>query len=251
MSYSSSVPSGNQIDIVAQVSRAYRIVFERSQLILEMALLPFVIVLASELIALLLPHGGFFGALLAALVHILGFLIFGTVFVVRWHRYVLLGESVGGDLLPPGWGAFVIAGLKIAGLFLLGWMALVVFAMLPPHGLTFPLSMIGSIALGLVVMRLSLLFPAAAIEQPVPLRTAWDWVAGNYWRLFACAICCYLPFVILEIIVGLIGAAFPSLMWIVFEALRLAISFAGAAVVAAMLSHVYMAVVGGERQTAE
>ena len=59
--------------------------------------------------------------------------------------------------------------------------------MLPPHALTFPLSMIGSIALGLVVLRLSLVFPAAAIERPVALRTAWDWMAGNYWRLFACA----------------------------------------------------------------
>jgi hypothetical protein len=251
MSYSSSVPSGNQINIVDQVTRAYWIVFERSQLVLEMALLPFVIVLAAELIALLLPQGGFFGLLLAALVHTLGFLIFGSVFVVRWHRYVLLGESVSGDFLPPGWGAFVVAGLKVAGLFLLGWIALVVLAMLPPHALTFPLSMIGSVALGLVVLRLSLVFPAAAIERPVALRTAWDWMAGNYWRLFACAICCYLPFVILEIIISLIGTAFPSLMWIVFEALRLAVSFVGAAVLAAMLSHVYLAIAPSGQFTAE
>jgi hypothetical protein len=243
VSYSSSAPSGYRIDIADQVSRAYGIVLGRARLVVEIALLPFAIVLAVELIALLLPHG-FFGTVLAAIVHIAGFLVFGTVFVVRWHRYVLLGESVSGDLIPPGWGPFFIVGLKIAGLFLAGWIALVVLALMPPHGITFPLSISGSIALALVVLRLSLVFPAAAIQQPVPLRTAWDWVEGNYWRLFACAVCCYLPFVIVELMIDWIASGLPSFAWIVFETLRLAVSFAGAAVVAALLSHLYVTIAG-------
>jgi hypothetical protein len=107
--------------------------------------------------------------------------------------------------------------------------------------------MFGGIALAFLSLRVSLIFPAAAIEQPVPLRTAWDWVEGNYWRLFACTIGCYLPFVIVEVIISWIAGMFPALAWIVFEALRLAVSFAGAAVIAALLSHVYMAITGGGR----
>jgi hypothetical protein len=50
---------------------------------------------------------------------------------------------------------------------------------------------------------------------------------------------CYLPFVVVGFIVARIGAAVPSLLWIVFQALQLAVSFVGVAVVATLLSHLY------------
>ena len=80
---------------------------------------------------------------------------------------------------------------------------------------------------------------------------AWDWVEGNYWRLFACVIACFLPFVIVEGVIIWIGALFPSLLWILFEALRLVVSFGAAAVIAALLSHVYLTIAGGRRQAGE
>src|SRR5438477_621744 len=87
--------------------------------------------------------------------------------------------------------------------------------------------------------RLSLVFPAAAIERPMTLREGWDVMAGNYWRLFACILGCYLPFGIVHYVIDKIGGAAPSILWIVFQAVALAVSFAGVAVVAAMLSDVY------------
>src|ERR1700720_520760 len=94
MTYPSAPPGSYQIDVVDQVGRAYRIVADRMQLVGEMALLPFLIVLATELLAVLIPGVGVFGRVLAGLIHAIGFLIFGSVFVVRWHGFVLLGESV-------------------------------------------------------------------------------------------------------------------------------------------------------------
>jgi hypothetical protein len=239
MSYPSAPSRTYQIDVVDQVGRAYRAVFDNLQLVGEMALLPYLIVVGIELIALLVSGGGMFAAVLAGLIHAVGFLIFGTVFIVRWHRFVLLGESVGGGLIPPGWAPFVITTLKLGIIVFIGCLILSVIGALPPHLLSAPLAMIGGVALSLAALRVSLIFPAAAIEQPIGLQTAWDRVSGNFWRLFACAFACSLPFAIVEMLIVLLANAFPSLFWIVFELLQFAVSFVGTAVVAALLSHLY------------
>jgi hypothetical protein len=245
MSYPSATPGSYQIDVVDQVSRAYRLVFDNLQLVVEMALLPYLIVLAIEFVALLIPGGvGTFGFVLAALIQAVGFLIFGSVFIVRWHRFVLLGESIAGGLMPPGWTAFIMAGLKLGVLVFVGWVVLFLVVLLPPQMPTAPLAVVGGFALALFSVRVSLIFPAAAIEQPIAMRTAWDWMAGNFWRLLVCALACYLPFIIVQIVIDRIAAIFPSLIWIVFEALHLAVAFAGAAVAAALLSHIYREFVG-------
>src|SRR5947207_8558396 len=102
------------------------------------------------------------------------------------------------------------------------------FLAVPPHFLTALIAIAGYIALALASARLSLAFPAAAIERPISLREAWDLMAGNYWRLFACLVACYLPFgVVHYIIVDKIGGELPSILWIIFQIVGLAVSFAG------------------------
>lgn len=243
MSYPSAPRRFYQIDVVDQVGRAYRTVFDHVQLVVEMALLPYLIVLAVELISLFFAHSGLIGRIAGGLVHAVALLLFGAVFVVRWHRFVLLGETVGGEVLPPGWREFVVVGIKVGVVVFAGWVVLIGLALLPPFFITVPLTAAGGVALTLAVLRVSLIFPAAAIGQPAGLRTAWDWLEGNFWRLFASAFACYLPFVVLQMLIGTLASALPSLTWIVFEALRLAVSFAGAAVVAALLSHLYRDIV--------
>ncbi|HXP04758.1 MAG TPA: hypothetical protein VN808_11605 [Stellaceae bacterium] len=238
MSYS-SLPGPHRFDVTDETVDAYRAVFDNVQLVIEMALLPFAMVLAIELVALILPGGGIFGRLLAALVSAVGMLIFGTIFVVRWHRFVLLGEAVAGGLVPPGWSTFLVTSLKLMAIIVVGWIILGFVALLPPHILTMPLTAIGGIALTLGSMRVSLIFPAAAIERPIGFVTASNLIAGNFWRLFVCLVMCYLPFVVAGYIVIRIGTIFPALFWIVFQGLQLAVSFVGIAVVAALLSHLY------------
>ncbi|MBV8776347.1 MAG: hypothetical protein JO258_04045 [Alphaproteobacteria bacterium] len=245
MSYPSTAPRSHQIDVIDQISRAYRVVVDNLQLVVEIALLPYLIVLGIDLVAFLIPGSGLFGRLLAGLVHAIGFLVFGSVFVVRWHRFVLLGERVGGGLIPAGWVDFVMTGIKLGVLIFAGWVVLLLLALVPPQALTAPLAAVGGFALALAALRVSLVFPAAAVQRPVGLRTAWNWIEGNFWRLLASAIGCYLPFIVVQAVVGAVAPAFPSLIWIVFEAVRLAVSFAGSAVAAAMLAHLYRDITGG------
>ncbi len=254
MSYPSAPPRVRQIDVVDTVGRAYRAVIDNAQLVAEMALLPFLVIVLIELAERLLlganvglamgdfVAGGFSGlgltVVVALLVPIAVSLVF-SIFIVRWYRFLLLGESVAGGPIPPGWNVFIVAALKLAVLFAAAWIVLTIVALLPPHIITAPLATVGMIAVAFLSLRFALIFPAAAIERPIDLRTAWNSIEGNYWRLLLCIIACYLPFFVIEYFILKLGGIFPSFLWIVFEAARLAVSFAAVAVTAALLSHLY------------
>ena len=220
-----------KIEIGASVRAAYGAVTENAHLALELAWLPFAILVVAEVIALVLGGGGLLGRALAGLVRAGGFLLFGTVFAVRWHRFMLRGESIGVGLFPPGWGSFLLAGIKIG---LAVFIPTFVLALIAP-----PIAALAGIALILASARVSLVFPAAAVEQAISLREAWDLIAGNYWRLFACMLLCVIPFGIVHAILGAIGVGLPWVLWFVFEVIGLAVTFACMAVVASLLSDVY------------
>jgi len=244
-------PSGQQIDIAASVRAAYQLVLDNARLAIALAIVPYAIVVAAEFIAWLIGGGGWFSMMLAVLIQAGGFAVFGTVFIVRWHRFILLGETTPQTLFPPGWGTFFLTTVKVTIAVLIGVFVLGMLAALPPHFLTALISIAGFIAIAVAWVRASLVFPAAAIERPITLREGWDVMAGNYWRLFACFICCYLPFGIVHYIVDKIAGDVPSVLWIVFRAVALAVSFAGIAVVAALLSDVYRGFYPVEPQAAE
>jgi hypothetical protein len=232
-------PSQPKIDIAASVRAAYTIVMENARLAVDLAWLPFAILVVAEIVAWVIGGGGWIGMILALLVQAGGFAVFGTVFIVRWHRFILLGETTSESVFPPGWATFFLTTVKIGLLAFVGVLVLVLIAAIPPHFLTVLIAIAGYIALAFAGARVSLVFPAAAIERPISLRQAWDLMAGNYWRLFACLLACYLPFGIVHYIVNEIGGAAPSILWIVFQVIGLAVSFAGVAVVASLMSDVY------------
>ena len=230
MSYAAS-SYDRKIDIGGSVRAAYRAVTENARLAVELAWLPFAILVVAEVVALVLGGGGLLGRALASLVRAGGFLVFGTVFAVRWHRFMLLGESMSAGLFPPGWGSFLLAGIKIGLAVFLPTFVLILIV--PPIGA------LAGIALALASTRVLLVFPAAAVEQPISLREAWDLIAGNYWRLFACMLLSVIPFVIAHAILGAIGVGLPWVLWFVFEVIGLAVTFASMAVVASLLSDIY------------
>lgn len=239
MSVVASPSDGLKIDVGASVRAAYSIVVENRRLAVDLAWLPFAILVAAELVALVLGGGGFIGRALSSLAYGLGFLLFGTIFIVRWHRFILLAERGSADFFPPGWSLFFLAGLKVALVVLVGIIILSFVAAVPPHFLSFLIAVAGGVALGFGAARVSLIFPAAAIERPIGLRQAWELLAGNYWRLFACLLLCYLPFGLVHYILDGIGAGMPWVLWFVLQMVGLATSFAGAAVVASLLSDIY------------
>ncbi len=232
-------PSGQTIDIAASVRAAYTVVTDNARLAVALAWLPFAILVGVEIIARL--SGGYrFGDILAPLISLAGFTVFGTVFIVRWHRFILLGETAADRLFPPGWGVFFVALLKLGFLFLLGLIVLIVIAAVAPHSLTQVILIAGMTAITLIWAGVSLAFPAAAIKRPTSLvGDAWDLLTGNYWRLVACLIACCAPFAILSYVLNEIADALPAILWIVFRIILLAVWFASSAVVASLLSDVY------------
>ncbi len=175
-----AMPEGERIDIGASVRAAYAVVLDNSRLAVELAWLPFAILVAAEVVALLLGGGGWFGHLLAGLVRGLGFLVFGSIFMVRWHRFMLLGERNAADLVAPGLTSFLLAAIKVGATIFVGTLVLGLIMAMPPHFLTAPLAFLGALALAFGSARVSLVFPAAAVERPMGLREAWDRLEGNY-----------------------------------------------------------------------
>src|SRR5579875_3341741 len=207
-----------RLDIGAAVAGAYRTLADNARLAGDLAWLPFAVVLAAEIVAGVAGGGGIFGRALAGLVHAIGYLVFGTVFIVRWYRFLLLGERAAGALFTPSWRAFFVVTLKLALALFAGWLVLGLIAALPPHFLTAPLFVIGALAL---------------------VIAAWDLLASNYWRLFAAIVLCYLPFAIGRFILARIGGSAFFVIWLLFEAAGLAVAFAGVAVVTALVSETY------------
>lgn len=242
MSDQSESAGGYRIDVVPAATRAYQNVVGNIALLVELAWLPVAILWGIAFLAFLLG-GGIFGRLLAALLDAIGFLVLGTTFLVRWHRLALLGERNAVDLFPPGWSDFFIAGLKLGACVFVAVLLLGLIAALPPHFLTLPLAIAGYFVVTFSAIRASLAFPAAAIGQPMPLREAWDRAAGNYWRLVGGLILCYLPFAIVGMILAHLAALSFWLIWLVFEAIRLVVTFAGLAVAASFLSEAYAGIV--------
>lgn len=246
MSSSAASANGYEVHTGATIHHAYEAVFQNIGLIVEFAWLPFLIVLAVEIVGLLLGGGGTGGQMTGWIFGGLAFLVFGTTFAARWFRHLLLGEAPSTALFPPAWRPLFIATITIGLLvFAGGVLTALISAILSP--LAVLIWGLGSIAVALGAMRVLLMLPAAATERPIDIRTAWDMLAGNYWHYIACALICYVPFALAE---GILDGADPAVPWLVFvimEAIRIAVNFLGLACLYAMLSEVYSGMTGSAR----
>jgi hypothetical protein len=229
MSYAAATPAGGPIDILLAVRTAYSTVFENIRLALDLAWLPFALLVGTEIVALLLGGAGMFGMMLAALVRGLGFIVFGTIFIVRWHRFVLIGETASDGLFPPGWGLFFIVAIKITLGVIVGMVLLMLIGMVPPHILTGLIAAIGSIALARLIAAVLVFRRRDRAADRAARRL------GPRRRQFLAALPCravYLPFAVLHYRCG--RGASGAIVWLVFQIIGLAVSFAGVAVVASL-----------------
>ena len=251
MSYSGSPDTAYRIAVGATVSRAYRSVFGDLRLAAALAWLPLALVLGAEAIALLVGGSGFVGRVFSSLIGMIGFLLFGTTFAVRWSRFILLGERQSDALFPPGWRPMMVVTVKVCLLILAGAVVIALIARLAPHALRIVIWVVGGLAIVLLSPRLFLAFPGAAIEQPPALRAAWDRIGGDYWRFLACVLICYLPLAIVAELIGRVGATMASsAAWIGFEVVRLTVTFIDIAVLYALLAEVYRSISGSGTDTA-
>lgn len=211
--------AGTRIKVpVAEVMvEAYRAVFGRLNLLLDIAWLPLLILLAATIVPgyLRLYRGlpGFpawsgdqFGLSIDNIVEAIAGLLCLSAFAVRWYQTAL------SDNRRVAQGVFIGAWLRLLAYTLLLYIVAVVLlsAMLladlggAPDYLA-PVAAAATVAAWLAPVRCSLLFPAAAIGKPLSIPAAWRALGGNTWRLFAAVLLVGIPAVF---VVAMILSAF-------------------------------------------
>ena len=192
-----------KLPVIETAKEAYARVFGNPRLLARASLAPFCLSLA--LIAL-----GFTVPVVSMLGYFIGFLglLPYTFFGVAWHRLTLLGPVAGAPPLMPAWAprhwrflgyllaTMLIGSAATAVVFSLGLMAIrPESGSLPAVAGLMPLA--GFAIVAYVMIRLSFVFPAVAVDESYRLRHAWTHTKGQGLRLLGATIIAAVPMVAL------------------------------------------------------
>jgi hypothetical protein len=190
------------------MAEAFRGVFGRLSLLLDVGWLPLLLLLAAdivpgylhsyrELAAWPVWRGDRFGLTVENIVEAIAGLLCLTALSVRWYQVSLAAAT-----RPPPAGVFLGAWLRFVLYTLLLYFiaALLIAAMLLAGHDGVPdyvalLTGAAMMAAWLAPVRCMLLFPAAAIGQPLSIAAAWRRLGGNTWRLFVTVMLVTIPVV--------------------------------------------------------
>ncbi len=192
-----------KLPVMPTVGEAYGRVFANPHLVARAALLPFFLSLA--LVAMTLSMHA--SPLLSGVLVISGFVPY-TLFGVAWHRVTLLGPVAGAPPLVPGWARRHWRFLGyLAAITLIGYGTAITvmslaFAVSQPAVMEFPPSLAigigaGVIILAYVMIRLSFVFPAVAVDEAYRLRHSWTHTKGQGFRLLSAVLLTSIPMLML------------------------------------------------------
>jgi hypothetical protein len=212
-----------RVPVADVVFAAFRSVFGRLGLVLELGWLPLLIILA----ALLLPDLALRYLVAGGLASVstdfdIGNLIQETIvalclsaFALRWYRMVLLAD-------PRALPRRVFAGVWVRFMAYSAGVGALVGALVAAMVITIPAAddsgavavatrtLVGVVAtaVSLGIARMSLLFPAAAYGAPLGLGAAWRAMRGNSWRLVGANIMAVMPIVLfVNLLIALLAGA--------------------------------------------
>ncbi len=238
---------------------------------LLVAWLPFLITLAAQIVTFYGPPVAM--SLLANLIYYLAY----ALFAVRWHRLVLLDDRGGVFTEPLAKRNFLFFAytlflaltpfLPMLVVMFKPWWNFVQGAspeefqqMMMAMAMWMPVLGLFAFILYLVMFRLSLLLPAAAVDRPLGFGEAWRRLGGNTWRLIGASALVAIAFVIAIIPIELTlgwsmmkqlpvsttqAPMMPSAMAMsLFFVAMMAIGFLMMAVIITVLSKTYQHVIG-------
>lgn len=185
-------------------------------------------------------------------------------FLAAWHRMTLLGPGNARGVIGYSYrGAerrflgflllaylFFLVGSLVGGLIIAqstvaggGDQGTVLLAII--------LSLALTIALVIVILRWSMVFPAAAVGERLGFAGSWQLTRGNGWRVFAIFICIALPYMLVGVAVVLaLGLKFSlGSGYAAVELLLLIPGFYFAAVTVSALSMIYWNLTGYDPST--
>jgi hypothetical protein len=199
-------PAQVKVRVGEVATAAYATVFGRLGLALELGWLPLLIVLAVELVPGVVASFSPAPADATAppftvedLAETLAALLCLSAFAVRWYQALLFasGRTRPRRLFAVAWARFIGYTALFSPPTIVPATALVVFgASSAADNATRLLAGAAAaliIAATLGVLRLSLVWPAAAYGAPMGWREAWRQMRGNTWRLAAVALLVYVP----------------------------------------------------------
>lgn len=256
-----------QLPVVEIAAEAYHAVWRYRRLLVDRAAVPAALVLAIGIVEHLLsgsgsvplepPPGvegdapadegggggpGFIG---------IAYFLASLPFLVSWYRVIIDGPQAVAGRPPFSFGRpegrfllwALLLGLVLAVPMIIAGAVAIPFATGELPGNQVPLlpvllAVFFFILLVLASLRLSLIFPAIAVEEPASFARAWDISKGNSFRLFGLAVVVHLPALLMGGIVELlvIGAGAP---FSIVLAVDLCISFTIMALGASMFGEVY------------
>lgn len=197
---------------------AYRVVFSRLGNVLELGWLPLLILLGVSILPAVLPvdFGGDNAALRALpdLLNLVAGALCLNAFGVRWYQAQLFGDANYRPWLKP-WSRFLLytfvlyaaLGILLAGILLAGSIVGDRSVSLEIAAVAVDLTVVA--ALLLAMARLSLLYPAAAADQPIDIGGAWRATRGNGWRIVLCWLFATAPLLLgVQIAMGAVFAGF-------------------------------------------
>ncbi len=205
-----------KLPVGATFAEAYSLVFGRLDLLVKAAAFPYLISTVLAVLSVTAPSNW----VLAMIVVILGFVPY-TIFGVSWHRVTLLGPSAGAPSVTPAWerrhsrflgyalavtliGYGLAITIVLSGVLLavpLGESAQFILAVAVVFG--------GSIVFFYMIMRLSFVFPAVAVDETYRLSHAWTHTRGQGFRLIGLTILTAVPMVAVSWVLGrILGLVF-------------------------------------------
>ncbi len=208
-----------KLAVLQTLSEAYGRVLTNLPLLARAALVPFLLslalVAASFAAAESLP--------LTTLIIALGFVPY-TIFGIAWHRVTLLGPMAGAPPLVPAWRQRHWRFLGyLAAVTLIGYGVIVMVfsiafsvvqsgvqpgAEVTPRAWSVVL-VAGTLILAYVMMRLSFVFPAVAVDEAYRLKHSWTHTKGQGLRLLGALILTAIPILTLVGVVSALFGDFP------------------------------------------
>lgn len=190
-----------KIAVIATVHAAYSTVFGNVAQVVKAALLPLALALAISMVALTMGQQRVLEVLLA----ILSFVPY-TIFGVAWHRYSLLGPDRAPPSALPAWRGrhWRFFGYAVAMQIIVQLIAVMAVPFVQamgggPQQLTAgsAVAMLAVLLIALsvpyVLVRLSFVFPAAAVDERYGLQHAWTHTKGQGLRLIAALLLAAVP----------------------------------------------------------
>jgi hypothetical protein len=192
-----------KLPVLETVLEAYRRVFGNLALVARAALFPFVL----SMVLVAVSFGAAESPLLTTLAVILGFLPY-TIFGVAWHRVTLLGPVAGMPPLVPAlaqrhWRFLgYLMAVTVIGYAVTAMVFSLALAVFRPVAMEMPLVwgialIVGVLILAYVIVRLSFVFPAVAVDEAYRLKHSWTHTKGQGFRLLGAVIVTAVPMLVL------------------------------------------------------